>query len=194
MLTPSHFLMTAALDKSLPRIPIVKSAFLLGSVAPDLPLWFLSIGSLIYYHYILGWSVADTSRLVYDDLFFHNPFWIASHNFLHSPVLLLLGVVLTWRYRRHIKSTARWLFWFFVACLFHTGVDILTHVDDGPLLLFPFEWTIRFHSAVSYWDYRYYGREFRVFERALDGTLLMYLLSRPICQVVRRWLLSRTPS
>lgn len=192
MLTPSHFLMTAALDKSLPRIPIVKSAFLLGSVAPDLPLWFLSIGSLIYYHYILGWSVADTSRLVYDDLFFHNPFWIASHNFLHSPVLLLSGLVLTWRYRRHIGSTERWLFWFFVGCLFHTGVDILTHVEDGPLLFFPFEWTIRFHSAVSYWDYRYHGREFRVFERALDGTLLVYLLWRPICRVVRRWLPSQT--
>jgi hypothetical protein len=188
MLTPSHFLMTAALDKSLRRIPIVKSAFLLGSVAPDLPLWFLSIGSLIYYHYILGWSVANTSRLMYDDLFFHNPFWIASHNFLHSPVLLILGLVLVWRKRRYIGSSDRWLFWFFVACLLHTGVDILTHVDDGPLLFFPLNWTTRFHSAVSYWDYRYYGREFRVFEQTLDAILLVYLLRNPLWRVVQRWL------
>jgi hypothetical protein len=192
MLTPSHFLMTAALDKGLPRIPIVKSAFLLGSVAPDLPLWLLSIGSLIYYHYILGWSVAHTFRLVYGELFFHNPFWIASHNFLHSPVLLILGLVLVWRKRRCIGSIKRWLFWFFVACLLHTGVDILTHVDDGPLLFFPLDWTTRFHSAVSYWDYRYHGREFSVFERVLDGVFLVYLLWRPICRAVRRWLPSQT--
>jgi hypothetical protein len=192
MLTPSHFLMTAALDKGLPRIPIVKSAFLVGSVAPDLPLWLLSIVSLIYYHYILGWSVAHTSQLVYGELFFHNPFWIASHNFLHSPVLLILGLVLVWRKRRCIGSTERWLFWFFVACLLHTGVDILTHVDDGPLLFFPLDWTTRFHSAVSYWDYRYHGRKFSVLERALDGTLLVYLLWKPICRVVRRWLPSQT--
>ena len=192
MLTPSHFLMTAALDKGLPRIPIVKSAFLLGSVAPDLPLWLLSIGSLIYYHYILGWSVAHTFRLVYGELFFHNPFWIASHNFLHSSVLLILGLVLVWRKRRCIGSIKRWLFWFFVACLLHTGVDILTHVDDGPLLFFPLDWTTRFHSAVSYWDHRYHGRTFSVLERALDATLLVYLLWRPIGRVVRRWLPSQT--
>lgn len=188
MLTPSHFLMTAALDKGLRRIPIVKSAFLLGSVAPDLPLWLLSIGSIIYYHYILGWSVANTSRLMYDKLFFHNPFWIASHNLLHSPVLLILGVVLVWRKRRYIGSGDRWLFWFFVACLLHTGVDIFTHVDDGPLLFFPFDWTTRFHSAVSYWDDRYYGREFSIFERTLDVILSVYLLSSPLWRVVRRWL------
>lgn len=192
MLTLSHFLMTAALDKSLPRIPIVKSGFLLGSVAPDLPLWFLSIGSLIYYHYILGWSVANTSRLVYGELFFHHPFWIVAHNFLHSPVLLILGLIWVWRKRRCIGSTERWLFWFFVACLLHTGVDILTHVDDGPLLFFPWDWTTRFHSAVSYWDYRYYGREFSALERVLDGVLLVYLLWRPICRFVRRWLSSQT--
>ena len=193
MLTPSHLLMTAALDKSLPRVPIVKSAFLLGSIAPDLPLWILSMGSLIYYHFILGWSTRATMSFVFEELYFHNPFWIASHNLLHSPILLLLGLALVWRHRRNIGSRQRWLFWFLLACLFHATVDIFTHVDDGPLLFFPLEWTIRFHSLVSYWDYRYYGREFRNFEQALNGVLLLYLFSFWICRYIRNLILSYSP-
>jgi hypothetical protein len=158
---------------------------LLGSIAPDLPLWILSLGSLIYYHFFKGWSTEATLNLIFDELYFHNPFWIASYNLLHSPVLLLLELALIWRKRRNIGSRQRWLFWFLLACLFHATVDIFTHVHDGPLLFFPFEWTIRFHSSVSYWDYRYYGREFRNFEQALNGVLLVYLSSPWICRYLR---------
>ncbi len=186
MNTYSHFLMTAALDKSLPRVPIVKRAFLLGSVAPDLPLWILSISSISYYHFIQGWSLRETFNYIFDELYFYNPFWIASHNFLHSPILLLLALCFLWQSRRHIGSRSRWLFWFVVACILHSVVDIFTHADDGPLLFFPLEWTIRFHSPVSYWDPQHYGREFRVFERMLDVVLLIYLLNPRICRYVRR--------
>lgn len=194
MNTYSHFLMTAALDKALPRVPIVKRAFLLGSVAPDLPLWVLSIGGIIYYHLIRGWSLADTAHLLFDELYFHNPFWIAAHNTLHSPILLLLGLAYVWPRRRNIGSRTRWLFWFLVACLFHTSIDILTHVDDGPLLFFPLNWGLRFRSAISYWDPRYYGREFQWFEKTLDLVLLVYLLRERICRSLRhpsRYLQSR---
>ncbi|MBW4491040.1 MAG: hypothetical protein KME12_25030 [Trichocoleus desertorum ATA4-8-CV12] len=186
MNTYSHFLMTAALDKALPRVPIVKRAFLLGSVAPDLPLWVLSIGGLVYYHFIRGWSLADTAHLLFDELYFHDPFWIAAHNTLHAPVLLVLGVAYVWLKRRHIGSRTRWLFWFLLACLFHTTVDILTHVDDGPLLFFPLNWSVRFHSAISYWDPRYYGYEFQWFEKTLDLLLLIYLLRERVCRYLRR--------
>ncbi len=185
MNTPSHFLMTAALDKSLPRIPIVKSAFLLGSVAPDLPLWILSIGSISYYHFLQGWSLRDTFSFIFGELYFHNPFWIASHNLLHSPILLLLLLSLLWRSRRNIGSPSRWFFWFLLACLLHSVVDIFTHADDGPLLFFPLEWTIRFHSPISYWDSQYYGNEFRIFERVLNVVLSIYLFSPRICQYLR---------
>ncbi len=194
MLTPSHFLLTTALDKSLPRVPIVKSAFLLGSVAPDLSLWLLSIGSLIYYHFILGWRKGATLNFIFEDLYFHNPFWIASHNLLHSPTLLLIALAFLWRKRRNIGSPERWWFWFLLACLFHATIDIFTHVDDGPLLFFPFEWTTRFHSLVSYWDSRYYGREFRNFEQALDGVLLLCLFSPKICRYVRNLIPSYSPN
>lgn len=178
--------MTAALDKSLPRVPIVKRAFLLGSIAPDLPLWILSISSIGYYHLLKGWSLPETSKYVFGKLYFHNPFWIASHNLLHSPILLLLGLSLVWRSRRNIGSKSRWIFWFLLACLFHSIVDVFTHANDGPLLLFPLEWTIRFSSPISYWDTRYYGREFGLFEGMLNVVLFLYLFGARIYRYLRK--------
>lgn len=177
MNTPSHFLITAAIEKALPRVPIVKSAFLLGAVAPDVPLWLLSIGGVIYYHFIVGWSTADTASFLFDTLYFYNPVWIAAHSLLHAPLILLAGIVLVWPTRRNIGSRSRWWFWFLTACGLHAIIDILTHANDGPLLLFPLNWTIRFNSPLSYWDDRYYGREFQWFELGLDGVLLLYLIA-----------------
>jgi membrane-bound metal-dependent hydrolase YbcI (DUF457 family) len=191
MNTPSHFLITAALDKSLPRVPIVKSAFLFGSIAPDIPLWFLSIFSIGYYHFIQGWSLSETSNFVFDELFFHNPIWIISHNFLHSPLLLAVALGYLWRSRRNIGSVERWLFWFVVACLIHCAIDVFTHNGDGPLLLFPIEWTLRFHSPVSYWNPHYYGREFARFELGLDIVLLVYLFGTRLCRTIRGWFRTR---
>ncbi len=178
--------MTAAIEKSLPKVTIVKSAFLIGSITPDMPLWFLSIGGIIYYHWIKGWSLNKVFNYLFDGLYFHNPFWIACHNVFHSPILLLLGLTLVWRYRNHIGSPHRWCFWFLIACIFHSFVDIFTHADDGPLLFFPLEWTIRFNSPVSYWDPRYHGREFSFFENILDVLLSIYLISPVIYRYFRR--------
>lgn len=149
----------------------------------DLPLYGLSIGSAIYYHYIVGLSTETTFRHIYGTMYFKNPGWIAAHNLLHSPTLLLIGLTVLWPYRRTLLNRRRWLFWFLVACLLHTAIDVVTHVDDGPVLFFPFDWTTRFHSRVSYWDRRYYGAQFAMFELALDLVLLVYLLPGP----VRRW-------
>ncbi|MGF1498431.1 MAG: metal-dependent hydrolase [Elainellaceae cyanobacterium] len=176
MNTHSHFLMTVALDRTCRRIPIVKSAFLLGSVAPDLPLWLLSIGGLVYYRYLLKWETAAAFHRMFDELFFQHPLWIVPHNLLHAPLVLLVGLGIVWPARRNIGSRSRWCFWFLLACLLHSGVDILTHVDDGPLIFFPFDWQTRFRSAVSYWDDRYYAQTFQLFEQTANLGFLLYLL------------------
>ncbi|MEC4987017.1 MAG: metal-dependent hydrolase, partial [Oscillatoria sp. PMC 1076.18] len=164
MNTYSHFLMTAALDKGLPKVPIVKSAFLLGSIAPDIPLVLLFLGSMIYYPLVRGWSGEEAFNYIFGELFFENKAWILLHNLLHAPILLLLGIGLCWKFRRKIGSLQRWLFWFFLACLLHSVVDIFTHASDGMLIFFPFNWTYRFSSPVSYWEPEYYGNEFSKFE------------------------------
>lgn len=186
MNTPSHFLVNAALVKRWRDRAIVKSAFLFGSIAPDLPLYLLSLGSFVLYHYVQGWSLAETFRYMFDELYFNHPLWIVSHNLLHSPVVLGVGLLLLRRWCDRDPSGKSWGFWFLAGCIVHTLLDIPTHVDDGPLLFFPFNWSIRFQSPVSYWDDRYYGREFSTFEAILDVVLLLYLLWQPGRKFIRR--------
>ena len=147
--------------------PPPAGACLLGSVAPDIALYLLSLGGALHFRYILGWSAEATWRHLFDTLYFHNHFWIAAHNLLHSPTVLVIGLVVLWRLEGLAQAPRRWLGWFLAACLLHSFVDVLTHVDDGPLLFFPFEWTVRFESPVSYWDSRHYGNQFAVFELTL---------------------------
>jgi hypothetical protein len=97
MNTPSHLIINAALHKSLrSRIAIPRSALLWGAVAPDIALYVLSIGGMIYYPALYGWTREQTARHMFDTLYFTDPFWIASHNTLHSPTLLLLMLALLW--------------------------------------------------------------------------------------------------
>ena len=91
---PSHLLINAALRRHSGRTAIPRSAFLLGSVAPDLALTLLSLLFLIQQRGAPALSGA------YDELYFHDPVWIAAHNLLVSPVVLGVYVTLLWRYRR----------------------------------------------------------------------------------------------
>lgn len=187
MNTPSHLIMTAALRRAVPHVPIRTSAFLLGAVAPDLALYGLSVAGMGYYRLVQGWTMDASFRYIFDVLYFQNRWWMAAHNLLHAPFVLLAILALAWRWRSSVGTKAHWLWWFASACLLHTSVDILTHHNDGPLLLFPFEWTTRFSSPVSYWDPNHYGKIFSIFELGLDLVLLV-LLVRPRAI---RWLAAR---
>lgn len=186
MNTPSHLIINAALRKAMgARLPTPRSAVLWGAVAPDLPLYLLSVGGFVYYRLILGWDAGRAFSHMFDTLFFTDPAWMALHNLLHAPLVLAAGIALT-AGARQTPGPRRWLFWFFVSCAVHTTIDILCHVDDGPLLLFPFEWSLRFRAPVSYWDPRYYGREFALFEGALNLLLLAYLIGPALVAWITR--------
>lgn len=177
MNTPSHLLVNAvlrreAMARGAPPIP--RSAFLLGAVLPDATLWLLWAGTFGYHRLVRGDSSYPVWSAEYDRLYFGDPVWIWGYNLLHAPLLLLLGMALLWRLRK-ASGAARWCFWFLAGCLVHAALDIPLHVDDGPLIYFPFDWSTRFRSPVSYWDPRYFGREFAIFELVLDLVLLIYL-------------------
>lgn len=178
MQTYSHVLMTAALNGGLKArgIPVHTKALLLGSFMPDLPLFGLTLGYLLYRYWF---DPAGSSEHLfgprYDNLYFHNPFWLTGHNLLHAPVLL--SIMALAGYYAGLRRQKKWgtaLFWFAVACGFHALVDILTHHDDGPLLLFPFNWGYRFSAPVSYWDSRHGGRIIAPLEHLLDLAILVY--------------------
>lgn len=175
MNTPTHLLMTAALRKGLPRFRMVPSAVLLGSVAPDIPLYLLSVGGLIYFQQFAGWTLSDSARHIFDTLYFHDPIWIGLHNLLHSPVSLLGLLAINSLLWSRAPGRANWMRWFLLACLLHSLVDIVTHYDDGPLLLWPLDWRLRFYSPVSYWDHRHFGNEAARFELLLNFGLIAYL-------------------
>ena len=175
MQTYTHFLLTAVCHQAITKQPTTPSALLAGSAAPDVPLALLSIGYVIDRR-VLRRYLPDKTRCspTYNDLYFHNPWWIAAHSSLHAPLplfgLFLLGYLL--RQRPFGKK----LLWFVLGCVGHTAVDIFTHADDGPALLWPLNWHYRFHAPISYWDPNFGGRTFSIIEHLLDVLLLSYLI------------------
>ena len=201
MQTYTHVVMTALLNRKLkgayplsradtpavkqPIPPLNSAGLLLGSFAPDAPLTLLAIGCIV-----LDWQKrrrsagkieAEVAQSLTGHLFSHGFFhdWRVklAHNLFHAPLLLLaygwLGVQ-AWQ-RGHGWGAV--LFWFAAACGLHTLIDIPLHADDGPLILFPLDWSTRVHSPVSYWDPKHYGRQFAIFEHLLLlgmlGTLVL---------------------
>jgi hypothetical protein len=160
MHTYTHFIMTAALtklDQKVPWLPPLNVLyFLFGSVLPDIPLMTLAIGYTLYRYWYdpmgPGEFIFDTT---FDTLYFSNPLWIIGHNLFHSPLLIMVyGAVGMWGWQQGKKWGAG-LFWLAMACGIHAFVDIISHVEDGPLLFFPFHWSFRFRAPFSYWDSRY---------------------------------------
>ncbi len=182
---PTHLVINAALGKKFgSKSKFARSAFLWGSVAPDIPLALLTLGFLFYNWYFAVQPVSGMMNSAFDDLYFNNPWWVASHNFLHSPTALVFYAILLWRYLDRPNTRGHWGLWFVFGAMVHSVIDILTHHNDGPLLFWPFNWHLRFLSPISYWDRAHFGGQFVVFELLLNVILLGYLL---IPKLKSRW-------
>jgi membrane-bound metal-dependent hydrolase YbcI (DUF457 family) len=118
------------------------------------------LGFYIHHRFILGQTPTSLMPKAFDDLFFNNPWWIGSHNFLHSPTALLIYLALLWSFRKRLGAAGRWLSGLVAGSMIHTVIDIFTHVSDGPLLFWPFNSQIRFQSPISYYDPAYFGLNF----------------------------------
>jgi hypothetical protein len=173
--TPSHIIINAAIHKKVGRDIIPKSAFILGAFLPDFPLGVLTLGFFLYNRFFLDNTSVQLLPGAYSELFFNHPLWIASHNLLHTPLILGSFLVIFWRFREYDRHVGNWLFWFAVSASIHTAIDILTHINDGPLLFWPLDWQTRIRGLVSYHDPAFSGIEFSVFEIILDTALLLYL-------------------
>jgi len=184
MRTLSHVLITAGLGAALRgrRVDVHQGAFLAGAALPDLPLAALASGHKavrIVRGPSPGHSDAPSDRFDVGchDLFFDDPLWIASYGIPHAPAV----IAALWLVGRGTgRSDLRWLA---AGLALHSALDVLTHHDDGPLLLFPFDWRRRWCSPVSYWDQAHHAAPFTVFEYGLD-LLLLGALAR---KGVRAW-------
>jgi membrane-bound metal-dependent hydrolase YbcI (DUF457 family) len=176
--TYTHLLVTAACSEPLKRrgIPVHTRGVLLGSVMPDVPLIILTLGFFLYRRFVDPMPGEGMFPQLYDDLYFGNPLWIISHSFFHSPPMVALFAAVGYYGIRTEKSWGAALFWFAAACGLHSVIDILTHHNDGPLLLFPFNWEYRFITPISYWDSRHYGNIVGPLEHLMNLGIILYFV------------------
>ena len=166
MRTFSHAIVTAAIGSKAEVGRGSLTAFVVGSVLPDLPLGVLTLLALS--------NTADmTSAMVYmDEAYYSSPLWIALHNVPHSFVAMGVFSLLVYPFRQ--RRYGRWLLWYAAGASLHTIFDIFTHATDGPMFLYPLS-TYRFQSLVSYWHPDYYGRLFTLIEYSVDALLVALL-------------------
>ena len=164
------------LAKALPVNAFPKSAVLLGSIAPDIPLYFLSIGGAMWFSWVEKMKPAQVGQHMFKNLFYNDPIWMSLHNVLHSPTVLIAALILLLFVCGRKRVIESWWTWFFSSCLLHTLVDIPVHHDDGPLLFWPLNWSYRYASPLSYWDTNHYAAFVIPFEVTLAIVLALLLI------------------
>jgi len=178
--TPTHALINWTIAKATsPSFPA--SAVLLGSIAPDIPLYLLSFGGAAWFRWFEQREWNDIGRHLYGNLFYNDPWWISLHNLLHSPLVLVVALAGLFLFLGRADYLNSWWTWFFASCLVHTLVDIPVHHDDGPLVFWPLNWSYRFASPISYWDPKHYG----LIVMRLEGLLALILSARLFWQWAR---------
>lgn len=181
MQTQSHVIINAFLGKQLEKRGIrpMYWALTIGSFMPDIPLAILSIGYIALFQTFGHETAGEAASYAFDVLFFENPFWLASHNLFHAPLMILLYLAIgTYFGFRKTYRIGLWIFWFAIGNLLHSIIDILTHHSDGPLVFFPLNWDYRFPSPISYWEVEYYAIEFTIFEVSLFIILTIYWINQ----------------
>jgi hypothetical protein len=153
-----------------------------ASLLPDIPLFILTM----WYFAVYGVNFGPA----YDSFYYEEPLWVISHNIFHGPlVIAALALVgwLLWRWapaanaggaRRGLQRAGAVLLSGAFGTGLHSFLDIFTHHDDGPLLLFPFDWSLRFSSPVSYWDPEHYGLWVLPVETLATIAMTVYLIRR----------------
>lgn len=150
MKTPTHGLAGYAFARALGWTGAKRRCAVIGAVIPDVPV-------------ILAGAVAATETLMetgsfgfahfkaqMDRLYFFDPVLIFGHNFLHAPLNLALLAALATLFldaRRRSPVLA-----FLAGAASHSIIDILSHVEDGPLLFWPLDLQIRFAGPFSHWE------------------------------------------
>lgn len=186
MQTYSHFILTSIANRMMKKNPLDAEKFpplnskalLIGSFAPDVPLILIAGGTILTdlaKGNMNNEAVTSYTELLFRDWFF-NTIWVKSaHNLFHGPLPVLFYILLGYWAWKNGKTWGPALFWFAAACMGHLLIDIPVHYDDGPLLLFPFNFNLRFYSPVSYWDPERYGRPFAIFEHTLVLLSLIWI-------------------
>lgn len=147
MKTPTHVAINYLIFSRLGMDKKYSKFFLLGGAMPDIPIC-LAFAALFLWSENLANTVA-----IFRSLYEGNVIMIGLHNVFHSPLslgMLLVGSFLAGPYKTRFEFSI-------AGCFVHSFIDIYTHVDDGPLMFWPFDLDSRFTSRISHWDPSYGG-------------------------------------
>lgn len=167
MKTTTHFALGVLASRLGGLSEARRKLLVLGAVAPDFCI-IAVFGTVILMAALCGrWPDAALFQ-TFSSIYFGNAWFASAHNMLHSPlslVLLTLGsLLLAEKYGNLLRA-------FLIGCATHSLADILTHRDDGPLLLWPLDWSFRYTSPLSHWDPAHFGTQFMIFEIGVTATL-----------------------
>lgn len=187
MQTYSHLLVNAFVgDRLRARQPVRMGPLLAGSVLPDAAILVLTGWYLAWQRSVgpappgVEASATPPEQVfgpLYDSLFFHDPLWVASHNLLHAPLMIATLIAVGAWARRGGREGGIALVWFGIGAGLHSAFDVLTHHSDGPLLLFPLQWSLRWESPLSYWESSHHAMWVGGVEHALDLAIVIYFLA-----------------
>lgn len=146
MNTPAHMMLNLGL-LGRRQTPTHQVAVLVGAALSDMPIF-------VFYLWEKAWRAVPES-VIWEHYF--DARWQMAFDLFHSFPVAILGGVLSLL----AKSKGVALFW--ASMVLHSLGDFPLHHDDAHRHFFPL-WNWRFLSPVSYWDPRFYGEIFTIFE------------------------------
>lgn len=174
MKTPTHFIINFVLADRLGWPRPIRWAFALGGVLPDIPIT-LVFAYLVSAELVFGSGDSAYAIDIFQNLYATKPWLISAHNLLHAPLTISLLLLLTLLSFNRVINTLRFVL---LGSALHSFIDIDTHVNDGPLMLWPFEWHSRFISPISHWDANHFGHITIFLEAMIMIAFTLYLANK----------------
>ena len=160
MNTPAHIAASLLVWRKQPGWKST-AAIAFGAALPDLPM---------FGFYIYQKVVGSTEREIWSELYFTDDWQLLFDIFNSIPVAILAMAILV-----RLNRPILWLV--AASALLHLLCDLPVHHDDAHRHFLPFtNW--RFRSPISYWDPRFFGRQFAAIELLFAIGTSLYLLLR----------------
>ncbi|MBL1420099.1 MAG: hypothetical protein COC24_006255 [Alphaproteobacteria bacterium] len=126
-------------------------ACVLGACLADLPLMLAYVYFLMSCFWRHGHYDAAYIKALMDGIYFEQSWLLVAHNMFHSPVSIgyLSLICLICCVGR--SAVRRILLAYLAGSFSHSILDIISHMGDGPLLLWPLDDELRMMGLFSHW-------------------------------------------
>jgi len=152
MKTPTHALIGFAAARYFGFTRRQTMICIVGAAAPDLPLALVWSYVAAAVTLDLGTFDQPSIQAAFDPIYFGAGWTSGLHNLLHSPLSLMLATACALALPSALRALRKPVLVFLLGAWTHSVVDIFSHIEDGPLLLWPLDQAVRVRGLVSHWD------------------------------------------